>query len=589
MTISRFSGPSLLQSACSWPLGAGTSRIFCSCVRQGDRLNSQSGSRSARRKRLAWQLLSESSVLATAGGLVGTMLAWAGMLAWRARGPEDFPQLTTLALNGPALLFALAMSGLTALACGLIPAWFASREIAHHQGARVTAGRRHAAVRRTFVAVQLACATVLLIGMGVVARGFARLEQVSPGFTPDGTLSLQLSLPPQMYGNRAALVQFNEALRDRMRSLPDVGRAGLVSLLPLSGLLSTIDIAFPNRPAPPPDEVPQAHFRVASPEYFDAAGIPILEGRAFSDSDLDTSLPVAIVSRTFAERHWPGRSAVGESVQIVQAATSAPMQVVGVVGDVKHFTLDAAPTADLYVPLHQMPASQASLLAARTYWIVRGRAGAVRLGPAVRAAVAQVDPNVATSSERTLEAVWSVSLGSRRMNVTLLEVFGQVALVLCGLGVYGVASFSARARKRELAIRTALGASRTEVTSGCCDASCGPRRRACRQVSLRPGWPHRYCSGLRSKRTHAMDSRTLALRVGCWSSPRLRAMPQSDAPAPFGRQTLCASSRRDHSGRIGAPARTSPAAIRHAHPTRNATPPSGVIAPSTVMRLSASA
>ena len=113
-----------------------------------------------------------------------------------------------------------------------------------------------------------------------------------------------------------------------------------------------------------------------------AAGIPILEGRAFSDSDLDTSLPVAVVSRTFAERHWPGRTAVGESVQIVQAATSAPMQVVGVVGDVKHFTLDAAPTADLYVPLHQMPASQASLLAARTYWIVRARAGAVRLGPA---------------------------------------------------------------------------------------------------------------------------------------------------------------------------------------------------------------
>ena len=419
----------------------------------------------ASRTRLAWQLLCESSVLATAGGFAGTMLAWAGMLAWRAWGPEDFPQLTTLALNGPALLFALAMSGLTALACGLMPAWFASREVAHSHGARVTAGRTHAAVRRTFVALQLACATVLLIGMGVVARGFARLEQVSPGFTPDATLSLQLSLPPQTYGNREALVQFNEALGIRVKSLPDVERAGLVSLLPLSGLLSTIDVAFPDRPVPPPDEVPQAHFRVASPEYFTAAGISILEGRAFSDSDVETSLPVAIISRTFAERHWPGRSAVGESVQIVQTAASAPMQVVGVVGDVKHFTLDAAPTADLYVPLHQMPASQASLLAARTFWIVRARAGAVRLGPAVRAAVAHVDPNVATSSERTLEAVWAASLGSRRMNVTLLEVFGQVAVALCGLGVYGVASFSARSRRRELALRIALGASRIEVTS----------------------------------------------------------------------------------------------------------------------------
>jgi ABC-type antimicrobial peptide transport system permease subunit len=141
------------------------------------------------------------------------------------------------------------------------------------------------------------------------------------------------------------------------------------------------------------------------------------------------------------------------------------MKVVGVVADVKHFTLDAAPTADLYVPLHQMPGSQASLLAARTYWIVRARAGAVRLGPAIRAVVGQIDPDVATSSERTLEQVWSASLGPRRLNVSLLEVFGQVALVLCCLGVYGVASFAARSRRRELAIRTALGARRIDVTT----------------------------------------------------------------------------------------------------------------------------
>jgi putative ABC transport system permease protein len=415
--------------------------------------------------RLAWQLLSESSVLAAAGGVAGAMLAWAGIRAWRAWGPDDFPQLTSLAVDGTVLLFALAVCCLTALACGLMPAWFASREINQGQTERLTAGRRHAVVRRTFVAIQLACATVLLIGMGVVARGFARLEQVSPGFRPDETLSLQLSLPPQTYGSRDALVQFNDALANRLKSIPDVERAGLVSLLPLSGLLSTIDIAFPDRPVPPPDEVPQAHFRVASPEYFDAAGIRILEGRAFNDSDRETSLPVAVVSRTFAERHWPGRSAVGQGVQLVQTAAGAPMQVVGVVGDVKHFTLDANSTADLYVPLHQMPASQASLLAARTYWIVRARAGAMRIGPAVRAAVAQGDPDVATSSERTLRAVWSASLGPRRLNVSLLETFGQVALVLCALGVYAVASFAARARRRELAIRTALGATRLDVTT----------------------------------------------------------------------------------------------------------------------------
>ena len=419
----------------------------------------------ASRRRLAWQLLSEASVLTMAGGVVGALLASAGIPAWRAWGPEDFPHQTTIALDGSALLFALVTSCLTALACGLMPAWFASRDIAYGGGQRLTGSRTHATVRRTFVAMQLCLAAVLLIGMGVVARGFGRLEQVSPGFIPDETVALQLSLPPQNYATRDALVQFNDALANRLKSISDVDRAGLVSLLPLSGLLSTMDVAFPDRSAPPPDEVPQAHFRVASPDYFEAAGIPILEGRAFSDSDRETSLPVAIVSRTFAERHWPGKNAIGESVQIVQAAPSAPIQVVGVVSDVKHFTLDAAPTADLYVPLHQMPASQAPLLAARTYWIVRARAGTMRLGPAVRAAVAQVNPDVATSSERTLHDVWSASLGPRRLNVSLLEMFSQVALALCSLGVYGVASFAARSRRKELAIRTALGATRLDVTT----------------------------------------------------------------------------------------------------------------------------
>src|SRR5262249_30985189 len=149
----------------------------------------------------------------------------------------------------------------------------------------------------------------------------------------------------------------------------------MISLLPLSGLLSTMDISFPGRPAPPPDEVPQAHFRVTSPEYFSAAGISITDGRPFTDLDRQDSLPVAIVSRTLAARHWPGERAIGKMIQIDQPG-SRPMQVVGVVNDVKQFALDGPPTADLYVPLHQMPSSQAGLLAARTYWVVRARTGA---------------------------------------------------------------------------------------------------------------------------------------------------------------------------------------------------------------------
>jgi predicted lysophospholipase L1 biosynthesis ABC-type transport system permease subunit len=203
---------------------------------------------------------------------------------------------------------------------------------------------------------------------------------------------------------------------------------------------------------------------VATGEYFAAAGIQVLEGRAFDRHDTQDGQPVAIVSRSFADRHWPGRSAVGQSVRIVQTSQSPALTITGVVDNVKQFTLDGPTTADLYVPLHQMPAFQAPLMASRMNWVVRGRGDTASMTNAIRAAVTQVEPNVAASSARTLQSLWLASLGSRRANVRLLQAFGYVALVLCGIGVYGVTAFAARMRRRELAIRAALGASRSELT-----------------------------------------------------------------------------------------------------------------------------
>lgn len=421
----------------------------------------------ASRRRLMRQLLSEAAVLAVAGGLVGIGLAATGLTFWRAWGPGNFPRMAEVGLAPAVVIFAIGLAGLTALACGTLPVCFVSADTANAlRGATraMTTARGPARVRRTFIAVQVAASTVLLVGMALTARGFARLERVGPGFVPDDTLSVQLSLPPSVYADRDALVRFSEALQDRLAAIPGVDNTGSVSLLPLSGLLSTVDVAFPDRPAPPPDEVPQAHFRVASPGYFAAAGISVLEGRAFTDYDRVDGQPVAIVSRTFADRHWPGEHAIGKSVQLVQSTASPAREVVGVVNDVRHFTLDAPPTADLYVPLRQMPPSQAPFLAARMFWIVRARLQSPALARVVREAVLQVDPGVATSSARTLEGVLSASLGARRVNVHLLEVFGQVAAVLCGIGVYAVAAFSARTRRRELAIRAALGARRRDLT-----------------------------------------------------------------------------------------------------------------------------
>ena len=422
----------------------------------------------ASRGRLMRQLLGEAVVLAIVSGAAGIGLADIGLTAWRMWGPANFPRMAQTGLNVDVVIFALAISGATAVACATLPAWFVSHDVAgalRGPTRAMTSGRGYGQLRRAFVGLQVAASTVLLIGMALTARGFARLEKVSAGFTADQTLSLQLSLPPRGYSDREALVRFYDAFHDGLRGIPGIETAGAVSLLPLSGLLSTMDISFPDRADPPPNEVPQAHFRIATPGYFAAAGITVRSGREFTDHDRADAQPVAIVSRTFAERHWPGEEAVGKSVRIVQASASPPMEVVGVAGDVKHFTLDAPATADLYVPLRQMPSSQASFLAARMFWVIRVRSEPSRLVPSIREAVLRIDPGVATSSARTLDAVLSNSLGARRMNVRLLEIFGEVGLVLCLVGVYGIAAFSTRTRRRELAIRAALGARRRDLSA----------------------------------------------------------------------------------------------------------------------------
>jgi len=356
------------------------------------------GSLGASRGQLVRQLLGEVTVLATFGGVLGLVLAYAGLGSWRAWGPADFPQMATTVIDGRVLAFAAMLSSLRAMACAVAPAWFATREAKSSRltsDRTTTVSRAHRAMQRAFVSAQMISATVLLVGMLLMAHGLARLEQVAPGFTPGQALSLQLSLPPATYKDREALTSFFEALRDRLRSVPGTESVGAVSLLPLSGLLSTADVALLDRPAPPPEEVPQAHLRVTGGEYFQAAGIQVLEGRSFDDRDGQDGQPVAIVSRTFAERHWPGASAIGKSLEIVQTSASPRLEIVGVVSDVKQFTLDAPATADLYVPLHQMPAFQVPLMAARTYWVVRGRDGDTPPTQAIRAAVTQVDPTVA--------------------------------------------------------------------------------------------------------------------------------------------------------------------------------------------------
>jgi putative ABC transport system permease protein len=422
----------------------------------------------ASRARIVRQLAAEASVIAMSGAAAGAALAWVGTRAWRVFGPVSFPHRDTIAVNGPVLAFAVIASLAVTILCGLVPAWRAGRIAAApiERAARsTTAGPRHQRTRRAFVLLQVAGAVVLLVYMALSARSFARLSRVDVGFDPSHAVSMQLSLPPLDYTDRASLVRFSESLGGRLASAPGVRAVGAVSLRPLTGLLNTIDLAFPGRPLPPPDAVPQAHFRMATPGYFAAAGIPLLAGREFTDLDREDGRPVAIVSRTFAARHWPGQAALGKTVQIVDGSPSAPLTVVGISADVKQFTVDAPATPDLYVPLAQMPPGQAPIVASRMYWMVRADGNLDALGTSVRDAVRAVDSTVAASGIEPLDAVVASSLGGWRVHVRLLEAFGQLAAVLCAIGVYALVSYSARARRREFAIRAACGATTSDVVA----------------------------------------------------------------------------------------------------------------------------
>ena len=366
----------------------------------------------ASRRHVLRQLVLESLVLSAAGGLAGAGIAIAGLSLWRQFGPADFPRMDEAAFDLRVFAFAVGVTLTIALICAAVPARSAVRAQGAAAGVRrSTTTRRERAMQHAFVTIQVTGALVLLVCMGLVVRGFGELERVDAGFTPAQALSMQLSLPPQTYTDAANIERFYNALRVRLEELGGIRAAGVVSLRPLSGLLSTMDVAFPDRPSPPSDEVPQAHFRIASAGYFAAAGIPIIAGRPFLDSDASRRRPVAIVSQTFASRHWPGVPAVGRAVQTVESRPSPPMEVVGVVADVKQFGLDGSPTADLYVPLPQMPASQAALLAARTFWIVRSdeaRSLVNRLPDVVHG----VDPDVAAASIQTLEDVVESSIAA---------------------------------------------------------------------------------------------------------------------------------------------------------------------------------